>query len=444
MQTLPTFPPSVTVDDAGRMRFEGLLCSALAEQYGTPAYVYSAPAIRANYRAMDQAIGRRLTSPYEIFYAYKGNSCPAVCKVLHNAGAGAEVVSLGELHQALLLGVPPRRIVFNNVVKTDEELEYAIRAGIGLIVIDSESELEAIGRIAGRLRRVAEVAFRVRPFVRAGFHKHVSTGHEETKFGFSAEALEDVTRQAAACRQVRVRGLHTHIGSQNCDPGKFLEAADVVFSLTRRFRERFGFPVEVVDLGGGMGIQNEDLLRVAFDFDALALGVEERLAAAFAPSERPAVFFEPNRILVADASILLGRVVSLKQDVGKRFVGVDIGYSTFVRCMLYGAFHDLRNVDDPCPDHPVPCEVIGPLCETGDVLGSNLPLPPPKVGDVLALLDAGAYGYAQASHYNSRPRPVEVLVDGGETFVVRHRETLADVLGRFEIPAHLQAGYSGS
>jgi len=421
------------------MQFDGFSCANLAERFGTPAYVYSARAIRTNYRAMSDTLAKHISSPIDIHYAYKGNSSPAVCRILHNEGAGAEVVSLGELHAALLLGVPPSRIIFNNVVKTDEEIEYAVRAGIRMIVIDSDTELDAIQRIATSCGCAASVGLRVRPNVRAGFHEYVSTGHEETKFGFSRDAAEQIARRAAAAHGVRLCGLHSHIGSQACDPKHFLEAADVVFDLARMLRSKHGLAIDVVDLGGGMGIQGGDFARVTFDFEELAEGLEQRLAKQFTQQSRPVLYFEPNRVLVGDTAILLGRVVSIKQDVGRTFVGCDIGYSSFIRPMLYGAFHDIRNVREPFPANPTLCELVGPLCESGDVLGRDRPLPAPAVGDVLALMDAGAYGYAQSSQYNSRPRPIEVLIDQGETFVIRERESLSDVLGRFQIPAHLLA-----
>jgi len=247
-----------------------------------------------------------------------------------------------------------------------------------------------------------------------------------------------MARRVAAAPNLQLRGLHSHIGSQAVDPAQFLEASDVVFDLARRFRADYGHPIEAVDLGGGMGIQAEDHARVTFNFAELAKGLETRLAKQFARDTRPILYFEPNRVLVGDTSILLGRVISIKRDVGRVFVGCDIGYTSFIRPMLYGAYHDIRNVRDPWPVNPTLCELVGALCESGDVLGKDRPLPAPQVGDILALLDAGAYGYAQSSQYNSRPRPAEVLIDRGETFVIRERESLADVLGRSEIPAHIR------
>lgn len=428
------------MDAARGMSIDGFSCASLAEKFGTPAYIYSARAIRSNYQAMAGTLTKHISSPIDIHYAYKGNSSPAICRILHNEGAGAEVVSLGELQEALLLGVPPSRIIFNNVVKTAEELEYAVRARIRMIVIDSDTELDAIQRIAASAGCTSSVGLRIRPNVRAGFHEYVSTGHEETKFGFSRESAEEMARRAAAAPNIRLCGLHSHIGSQACDPKHFLEAAEVVFDLTRRFRSEHRHPIEAVDLGGGMGIQADDFARVSFDFGELARGLEELLVKHFTPETRPVLYFEPNRVLVGDTAILLGSVISIKQDVGRTFVGCDIGYSSFIRPMLYGAFHEIRNVKDPWPANPTLCELVGALCESGDVLGKDRPLPAPKVGDVLALLDAGAYGYAQSSQYNSRPRPIEVLLDRDEAFVIRERESISDVLGRFQIPAHILAG----
>jgi diaminopimelate decarboxylase len=436
---LPELPSCISYDRSKGLLMDGIPCCQLADMFGTPSYCYSASAIRDSYRRFARALDRHLVGPWSIFYAYKGNASPALCKIIHNEGAGAEVMSMGELRQALALGVPPDSIIFNGIVKTDEELDYAIRSGIALIIIDSDTELDAIERIASANHAKVDVAFRVRPDITAGFHSHVSTGHRRTKFGFSKPALKDILRRAAASPSVCVRGIQTHIGSQVPDTREFLKAADVMFQIAVEVRDELGITVDLVDLGGGMGIQGADRSRVSFDFDALAEGVAERAAYYFREDLAPKVCFEPSRSIVGEAAILLGRVISLKDDVGKLFVGTDVGYNSFVRCMLYGAFHDLRNVKDPCPQEPRICEVVGPICESGDVLVSDHPFATPAIGDVIALLDVGAYGYAMASQYNSRPRPPEILIDEGTPYLIRHRETYSDMLGRYEIPPHLLA-----
>lgn len=436
---LPKLPRCISTDKDHGLLFDGLVATELAEEFGTPSYFYSAKAIRDNYAKFKLALTKNLSSPWRIFYAYKGNSSPAVCKILHNQGAGAEVVSMGEMLQALMLGVHPNSIIFNNIVKTDEEIEYALRANIDLIIVDSETEIDAISRIASSMGIRADIGFRVRPSITAGFHSHVSTGHDETKFGFSLEALDKIVGRASNSKYLNIKAIQTHIGSQICDIEKFLKAADILFELTKELRSKFKVPIEIIDLGGGIGIQGENYDRVSFEFDKLVTGLEERLETIFNHESRPILYFEPNRAMVADTSILLGRIISIKKDVSKIFVGTDIGYSSFIRCMLYGAFHDIRNTKDPWPKDPVVCEIVGPICETGDVLGKNRPIAQPEVGNVLALLDAGSYGYAQSSQYNGRPRPAEILVDNGQPFIIRHAEMPSEILGRFEIPSHIMS-----
>lgn len=445
--TRTDLPACLSVAPDGHLVFDGFSCEKLVTRHGvrTPMYVYSARQIRANYQRMCEAFQSRLSARWRIFYAYKGNSSPAICQILHNKGAGAEVISYGEMKQALAHHVSPDNIVFNNVVKTDRELELAVDAGVHLIIVDSETELDALERIATARGRQVNIGFRVRPGITAGFHEHVRTADDNTKFGFSREALANILPRAKDSKVLRVRAVHVHLGSQINDVAKYEQAARFAFDLTSELRSDHGFPIDIVDLGGGMGIQDETGNPVVFDFAALAQRIQQALEASLGTNRNdwPMLYFEPNRALVGNAGILLGRVVSRKKDVGRLFVGTDIGYSAFVRPMLYGARHKILSVKNPFPDTSRTCDVVGPLCETGDVVGKGVSLPNPEVGDILAVLDAGSYGFVQASRYSSLPLPGEYLIDNETVYEIRTPETYDDLQRLSRIPDHLNPNSEG-
>ena len=437
-------PDGFSVDTDGALVFGGIRCDELVRDRPTPLYVYSADQIRRNYRRMAGAFDAHLEARWRIFYAYKGNPSPAVCAVVHGEGAGAEVFSYGELDQALEYGVDARDIVFNNVVKTRRELDRAVAVGVRLIIVDSETEFDLLEQIASDRGTVVDIGFRVRPGITAGFHEHVRTADLTTKFGFSRRALERMVRRARTSKALRATALHVHLGSQIRDLGKYEAAAAFVFELTRELRQQHGLPIDIVDLGGGMGIQDDDGQRFVFDFAGLATVLQERLEKTLgtSPADWPTLYFEPNRAVVGSAGVLLGRIVSRKEDVGRVFVGTDTGFSAFVRPMLYGARHEIRSAKDPFPAEPVTCDVVGPLCESGDTLGVNVPLAEPEPGDVLVVFDCGAYGFAQSSRYCSLPRPGEILVDGGTPYEIRRPESYQDLNKLAKVPPHLEAGPS--
>lgn len=440
-------PPSVSLASDGQLVFDGFRCDELVKGRRTPLYVYSAAQMRTNYRRMSGAFRNHLSASWRIFYAYKGNPSPAVCQVLHNEGAGAEVISEGELRQALEHGVIAKDdIVFNNVVKTKSELNLAVKENVHLIIIDSETEFDALEKIAVEQRTTVDIGFRVRPGISAGFHRHVQTADLETKFGFSIEALKKILPRAKESEALRFRAVHVHLGSQICDLDKYEQAAKFAFDLTRQLRDEQKFAIDIVDLGGGMGIQDEKGNRVTFDFDGLAKRLQRALETSLGSrrADWPALYFEPNRALVGNAGILLGRVVSKKRDVGRLFVGTDTGYSALVRPMLYGAYHEIRSAKDPFPVAPEICDIVGPLCETGDVLGKGVPLANPEIDDVLVVFDAGAYGFAQASRYTSLPRPGERLIDNGIDYEIRKPEEYEDLNYQTYVPRHLQSGQQDS
>ena len=434
-------PDGLSVDKDGSLVFGGIRCDELVRDRPTPLYVYSADRIRKNYRRMAGAFGEHLRARWRIFYAYKGNPSPAVCAVVHGEGAGAEVVSYGELEQALEYGVDAGDVVFNNVVKTKNALDRAVSAGVRLIVVDSETEFDLLDQIASDRGKVVDIGLRVRPGITAGFHEHVQTADNTTKFGFSREALDRVVRRAKASETLRVTAVHVHLGSQICDLDTYEAAAGFVFQITRELRQQHGLPIDIVDLGGGMGIQDDDGERFVFDFAGLATMLQECLEKTIGPNPAvwPALYFEPNRAVVGDAGVLLGRIVSCKEDVGRVFVGTDTGFSAFVRPMLYGARHEIRSAKAPFPAEAVICDVVGPLCESGDTLGVDVPLAAPEPGDVLVVFDCGAYGFAQSSRYNSLPRPGEILIDGGAAYEIRSPESYQDLNRLAKVPPHLDA-----
>jgi len=445
--SLPELPTYASADPSGAMLIDGIPAQELAERFGTPLYVYSAETIRYNYQRFASALEKHLPGPYEVFYAYKGNSNPAIARILHNEGAGAEVMSHGELYQAIVTGVPPARVVFNGMAKTEEALRLAIEAGINLLSVDSLTELRMLEQLCGELALPARIAFRAKPYVKAGFHEFVATGHDESHFGIDHEPLVEALKQAMESQWLQPVGIHTHFGSQIVEISPFAEVARYVFDFCVELRDAVGWHPELLDLGGGMGIQAPDHSRVRFDFDGLAKELAAMMSQYFSAERMPTLCFEPSRSLVGDAACLLGQVLAVKEGHTHTFVACDMGYATFVRCMLYDAYHDIRAVKQLDPGDAPTYRVVGPICESGDILGKATPLPNPQVGDILALLDAGAYGYAMSSTYNGYPRPAEVLIDGGEVYLIRERETLAHLIGDFHIPPHLvnvpRSGESG-
>ncbi len=434
---LPELPSYASADDSGAMLIDGIPAQELAERFDTPLYVYSANTIRANYRRLATALQRHLPGPYQILYAYKGNSNPAITRILHNEGAGAEVMSHGELYQALVTGIPPGRIVFNGMVKPEQALRLAIEANINMVSVDSFTELEMLQRLTAELQMPVRVAFRVKPYVRAGFHEFVATGHDETHFGIDHEPVIEAVKLALDSRWLQPVGLHTHIGSQICEIDPFTRAATYVFDFCKELHDKLGWRPELVDLGGGFGIQAPDRSRHRFDFDRLAHVLGQMLREYFPADAIPTLCFEPSRSMVGDACCLLGRVIAIKEGHKYTYVALDMGYATFARCMVYGAYHDIRAVKQLDPGDAPTYRVVGNICESGDVLGKAVPLPDPQVGDILALLDAGSYGYAMSSTYNGYPRPAEVLVDNGDVYLIRERESLTHLIGDFDIPPHL-------
>lgn len=402
--------------DGHILKLDGVALDAPARECGTPLYVYSRAIIERRYRALDEALA---PLPHQVLFSVKANSNLAILHVLAELGAGADVVSGGELVRALRAGIPPERIVFAGVGKTDEELLQAVESGIGLINIESAGEFERLRRLLDRTGRTADVAFRITPGVVGGTHAYTETGTAATKFGIPVEEALELAVNAGSASRLRVVGLHAHFGSQIVSVEPFVEAFGQIRQAVERFRGA-GIPISRVNCGGGLGIRyNEEAPPEPGELARAVMPILHDLEVE--------VLVEPGRFLVGPAGILLSRVIDVKRTGARTFVVVDAAMNDLIRPALYGAHHEVlpvvrtgREVEE--------VDVVGPICESGDFLARARRLPALEPGDLLAFRDTGAYGFTMSSNYNSRPRAAEVLVEDGTWRVVRKRETMDDLL----------------
>ncbi|HET8726566.1 MAG TPA: diaminopimelate decarboxylase [Alphaproteobacteria bacterium] len=411
----------------GVLHAEGVPLPDIAAAAGTPVYCYSTAALTANYRAFEQALDGIGVG---IAYALKANSNQAVIRTLGRLGAGADVVSEGELRRALAAGVPPDRIVFSGVGKTADEMAAAIRAGIHQINVESLVELERLSGVAAALGRTIPVALRVNPDVDARTHAKITTGRKGNKFGIDIDEAPSAFRRAAELPGIEPVGVALHIGSQLTDLAPYRNAYRRVSELVRALRAD-GMALARIDLGGGMGIRYRD--ERPLDLAAFADMVREIVAPLGC-----AMMIEPGRSLVGNAGALVTRVVYVKEDGDRRFLIVDAAMNDLIRPALYDAWHDILPVREPPADAETgPYDVVGPVCETGDTFTRDRLLPPLADGDLVAFADAGAYGAVMASTYNSRPLVPEVLVDGDRFAIVRKRPTFEEMIAGEAMPPWL-------
>ncbi|MEQ6889605.1 diaminopimelate decarboxylase [Halomonas sp. CS7] len=398
---------------------EDVPLTRIADEYGTPCYVYSRATLARHYRAYAEALG---SHPHLICYAVKANSNLAVLGLLAKMGAGFDIVSIGELERVLAAGGDPAKVVFSGVAKQEAEMARALEAGIKCFNVESRPELERLNAVAGRLGTRAPVSLRVNPDVDAGTHPYISTGLKDNKFGIPVDEALAAYQLAAELPHLKVVGLDCHIGSQLTELAPFLDALDRLLVLLERLRER-GIEIEHLDLGGGLGVPYQHEHPPApFDY---ATALLERLST-WPGSERLTLLFEPGRSIAANAGVLLTRVEFLKPGETKNFAIVDAGMNDLIRPALYQAWQAILAVDTRHPRDTATYDVVGPVCETGDFLGKDRALAI-AADDLLAVRSAGAYGFVMASNYNSRPRPAEVMVDGDRTHLVRRRERLEDL-----------------
>jgi diaminopimelate decarboxylase len=393
----------------------------LARQYGTPLYVYSAGMIRERYAAFEAAFSG---IPHAICYSVKANSNLSILRLLAKEGSGFDVVSGGELQRVMQADrKAARKVVFSGVGKTREELAAALKAGILLFNVESESELTALAECAAKLRKRAPVALRVNPDVAAETHPYISTGLHQHKFGIPIRDARELYAKASKSSFLRVCGVSVHIGSQITDVSPFGEALGRVADLVRELR-REGHTIEYVDAGGGLGISYE---RTESNFAAQLQAYADQVIG---PLQGLGVklLLEPGRSIVGPAGTLLTSVIYEKANDGKRFLIVDAAMNDLIRPALYKAHHEIVPVSAKPEAKRTIYDVVGPVCETGDFFARDRALPAPAAGDLLAILDTGAYGMVLASNYNTRPRAAEVLVSGKSVKVIRRREKVSDLL----------------
>lgn len=402
----------------GTLACEGVDLRLIAEAHGTPAYVYSKRAIVTRFRAYEDALAG---IPHRVCYAVKANSNLAVLRTLVREGAGFDIVSGGELDRVLAAGGEAGSIVFSGVGKTESDIRYALIKGIHSFNCESESEIESISRIAVSLGRKASIAIRVNPDVDAITHPYISTGLREHKFGIDIGAAEEIYTRAWRMPGVVAEGVSCHIGSQLLDIGPLLEAAEKTIDLVGRLR-RTGLPISYLDLGGGLGVSYR-----ASDHALSALALGEHLRPKL-QGLNLTVLLEPGRSIVAEAGVLLTRVVLVKRNGRKTFVIVDAGMNDLIRPALYQAHHEIVPVEESRGEEKMKADVVGPVCETGDFFAHNRELACVRAGDLLAIETSGAYGFVLASNYNSRPRACELLVDGDHIHLARRRETFQDLI----------------
>jgi diaminopimelate decarboxylase len=401
----------------GAVRCDGVPLAELATRFGTPLYVYSAAAIAGRYREVDDAFHGY---PHTLHYALKANSTLGIARLLRGLGAAADANSGGEIDIALRAGFTPPEIVFTGVGKTGTELERAIQLGLRSINAESEGEIHRIDAIASSLGTRARVAVRVNPDIDAQSHPHISTGLKNNKFGVAIADARDMCLRTRERRGVQIVGLHSHVGSQITQLEPLRRAARALVDLATELREA-GVAIEHLDIGGGLGVS----------YEGQPVPTAAEYAASVLPIVRPSgldLILEPGRFLVAEAGVLISRVVDIKpQAGGKLFVIVDAGMTELMRPMLYGAYHRIEPLQ--ASDAPeVLCDVVGPICETTDTLGKDRRLRRPEVGDLMVIFDAGAYGSVMASNYNRRLMPAEVLVQDGAATLIKRRQTIDDLV----------------
>jgi len=396
---------------------DGARLDAIAREHGTPIYVYSAESIRRAYRALDEAFD---VHPHRIHYALKANSSLAIVRLLADIGSAVDANSLGEIELALRAGFQPSDIIFTGVGKTPDEIDRAVALQLKAINAESAGELERIDRAAQARGTRVRVALRVNPDINSGTHPHISTGLHVNKFGVPLEQARAIYRRMVAQPGLQPVGIHVHLGSQIVTLDPLQKAASMVVKLAAELRD-VGVQIEYVDIGGGLGIS----------YDGSRVPDASQYAAAVLPILRPsglAVVLEPGRLLVGAACALVTRIVDIKDSPGGRqFAVIDGSMTELIRPALYGAFHRIEAVV-PRDARELPYDVVGPVCESSDAFGQDRRFPALEVGDLMAILDAGAYGSAMGSNYNRRPFAPEILVDSGRARLVRRRQTLDDML----------------
>jgi diaminopimelate decarboxylase len=413
----------------GALYAEGVSLAKLADTYGTPLYVYSAKTITDHYDRLDAALA---PLDHLICYALKANSNLAVLNLLAKRGSGFDLVSGGELTRVLKAGGQASKCSFAGVGKTRDEIEQALAANVYVFNVESIAELEFINRIAGEKRKRAGISIRVNPNVDAATHGKITTGTYENKFGIAFEEISSLYARAAKMKNLRLLGVHIHIGSQITEPKPLALAVKKMAPLVADLKARY--KIEFFDIGGGLGIVYDPALASAtpawWKKQARPPLTPASYAKALVPLLKPLglrILVEPGRFMVGNAGVLVTEVLYVKKTGKKTFAIVDAAMNDLIRPSFYESYHEIVPLQHQ-GGKLVSTDVVGPICESGDFFAKNRPLPAQKPGDRLALLSAGAYSFAMASNYNTRPRAAEIMVDGTKHRVVRKRETVADLI----------------
>jgi diaminopimelate decarboxylase len=408
----------------GELYAEDVPLRRIAEAVGTPCYIYSAATLTERYRRYESALSGFNA---RVYYSVKANSNQAVIALLGKLGAGADVVSVGEMHRALKAGIAAKDIVFAGVGKTKDEMAAALDAGIHQFNVESHGELHALNAVALAKGKRAPVALRINPDVDALTHAKISTGKAENKFGIDLAHAPQVYAEAAKLPGIDLQGIACHIGSQLLDAAPYKAAFGKLAELTRALRAA-GLAVKRIDLGGGVGVAYRGEQTIGIDQYVEAV-------ASTVGNLGVALEIEPGRSIVAESGVLLSRVINVKSGVSRKFVIVDAAMNDLIRPALYDAYHEIVPVAAPASGAPVErMDIVGPICETGDLFAAQRPMPPVKAEDLVAFATAGAYGAVMASTYNSRPLVPEVMVKGSEYAVIRPRPTYDAMIGQDIVP----------
>ena len=408
---------------------EDIPLKELAEEYGTPLYIYSKKQITENYQSLRVAMGE---TNHLVCYALKANANHSILKLLAAEGAGADVVSAGELYLALKAGFPQDKIVFAGIGKREDEIEYALKQNIFSFNVESVSELHMISRAALRMGKKARIALRINPDIDAQSHPYITTGLQSTKFGIEASKAFEVFQYAASLSSLELIGIHTHIGSQITTVEPFIATANYVVGLIEKLRSA-GIHLTHIDFGGGFGVQYTNVivheaLPKEETLDTAVPELTEFFAAALPILQHTgcSIWIEPGRSIIANAGVLITRVISIKENSTKKFVIIDSGMNDLLRPSLYQAYHQIVPVSIDTYEHEK-VDIVGPICENSDFFARERLLAKTIAGDYLAVLTTGAYGFVLSSNYNGRPRPAEILVNGDRVRVIRPRQTLEEL-----------------
>ncbi len=389
----------------------------LAEKYGTPLYVYSYNTLKRHVNAYREAFK---DIRHILCYAVKANSNIHILKLIKSMGGGADIVSGGELFRALKAGINPKRIVYAGVGKKDEEIRFALESGILMFNVESSSELERINTIAGEMNLKAPIALRINPHIDAKTHPYISTGLKKHKFGIPLEDAIENYILASKMKNIKIMGIHKHIGSQILEISPFVDALKSILSMVDELKKR-NINIRYLDIGGGLGISYRA------EEDSLYPHELSRAIKPYLRNRDITLIIEPGRSIVGNAGVLLTKVLYIKDTGKKRFIIVDAGMNDLIRPSLYDAYHEIIPVKRHNENGSV-SDVVGPICESGDFLARGRKIPDVSPGEYLCVMSAGAYGFSMSSNYNSRPRPAEVMVNGKKDYLIRKRETYDDLI----------------